>query len=299
MKILILGSTGQLGQEIINNFSNNQNDYKLIIPTREELNLTDVHACYEFVLNSKPDWIINTAAYTAVDDAEDNKELALLINSEAPKYLAKALKKTGGKILHLSTDYVFDGNQNYPWEPFQEPNPLNTYGKTKYLGEQNILKELKDSSQCIILRTSWIISPVRKNFALTILKLCKSRQFINVINDQYGTPTSTNSLSKICSQVIQKDQTKFKLPHILHWSDYGTTNWYEIACETSKIALKLGLINKKAKIIPIKTSAYSSKAKRPLYSVLDSKCTCEILGVKQVKWDNSLYEILEKIKYNY
>ena len=173
MKILITGSSGQLGRELLNQFSNYEdvNNHKIIAPTRQELNLEDEKDCEKFILDNSPDLIINLAAYTAVENAEKNIEEAFKINSLAPKAFAKAIKSKGGHIIQISSDYVFDGAQNKPYKENQKRNPISYYGYTKALGEELIAKNINNLEKATILRTSWLMGAKGTNFAIKILKL--------------------------------------------------------------------------------------------------------------------------------
>ena len=200
MRVLLTGSTGQLGYEIINS---KPNGIEIYHPTRIELDLSDCESCERFVLEKKPEWIINTAAYTFVDQAERERDLAKNINSFAPWAFTKALNKIDCNLLHISTDYVFDGKQNKPYQESQATCPINYYGYSKALGEELIEKEINDKSRATILRTSWVISPRGRNFVLTMLKLHSEKDTINVVSDQIGSPTSANDLAKVCWKIIE------------------------------------------------------------------------------------------------
>ena len=178
MRILITGATGQLGQALL---ASKPKNYEIIVPSRVELDLTSSDSCQLAVERYSPDWIINTAAYTNVDKAEDEPELERKINTEAPYFFAKGLLNSGGKLLQLSTDFVFDGLQGKPYLPSQATCPIGIYGKTKANGEKLINKVLGVTSQALILRTSWLMGPVGKNFALTMLKLHKSKEELSVV----------------------------------------------------------------------------------------------------------------------
>ena len=193
MKILLTGSTGQLGKELI---KSKPNYIDLIITNRQILNLENKEDCYNAVKDLKPDWVINSGAYTNVEQAENNESLAFNINCEAPLSFAKAIRDFGGKLLHISTDFVFDGHQNKPYSPKDNRNPINIYGKSKSQGEILIEKTLQNSHKYIILRTSWLMGSFGKNFATKILQLLQERETLSVVNDQYGSPTSTKTLSK-------------------------------------------------------------------------------------------------------
>ena len=301
MKVLITGSNGQLGYQIIKNAPEKINGdlVQILNPSRTELNLESREECEEYIYKIKPDWIINTAAYTDVDKAETDQEKAFAINFQAPKTFAKVLKKTGGKILHLSTDYVFDGEQSYPYSPSQTINPLNVYGASKFMGEKSIIDLLGETNQCFILRTSWLIGPYRKNFALTMLRLHNEKDELRVIYDRTGSPTSTLSLANVCWRIILSQCMQENImPKIMHWTDSGIASWFDIAMAVGEIGYQLGLIKEKAIVHPVSASIYPSNAVRPNFSVLDSSETLKLLNIRQPYWRDSLYQILLAIKKN-
>ena len=294
MKVLITGSQGQLGKELLKNIPN---DIEVIPTNRETFNLSDLKNCREFIFDNKPDWIINAAAYTAVDLAEDEEEIAIRINSEAPTEIAKALKKTGGRLLHISSDFVFDGKSRSPYKVDDEPNPINVYGKSKLLGENGIKNILQDNNQYIILRTSWVMGSEGNNFAKTMLKLLKIKDKISVVYDQIGCMTSSKYLSIICWLIIQKDITKnINNQKIFHWTEAGVSNWFDIANEIRELSFKLNLLKNPAKVIPISSENFPTKAKRPNFSLLDSSTTKEVLNIENNNWRFSLLEILQELK---
>ena len=288
MRVLLTGSTGQLGYEIINSKPNSIEIYN---PTRTELDLSDYEFCEKFVLEKKPDWIINTAAYTLVDQAERERDLAKNVNSFAPWAFVKAINKINCNLLHLSTDFVFDGKQNHPYQESQATCPINYYGYTKALGEELIEKEINDKSRATILRTSWVISPRGRNFVKTIINAHKVKKNINVVSDQVGVPTSAKELAKICWKIIELKKTK-KLPFILHWSDSGVSNWYNLALEVGILGVELGLLKKQANVNAISSEEYKTSAKRPKYSVLGIDKSIELLEIKPKSWKENLREIL-------
>ena len=294
MKVLITGSQGQLGKELLKNIPH---DIEVIPSDRKNFNLLDLKNCREFIFDNKPDWIINAAAYTAVDLAEDEEDRALLINSEAPTEIAKALKKTGGKLLHISTDFVFDGESSSPYKIDDEPNPINIYGKSKLLGENGIKNVFQNNDQYIILRTSWVMGSEGNNFAKTILKLLKIKEKISVVYDQIGCMTSSKYLSIICWLIIQKDITKnVNNQKIFHWTDAGVSSWFDIATEIGELSFKLNLLKKPAKVVPISSDKFPTKAKRPNFSLLDCSSTKELLKIENNYWRFSLLEILQELK---
>ena len=184
------------------------------------MDLENPDECRRAIEEHKPDWILNAGAYTAVDQAEREPKKAMSINAGAPEAFAEVLQKQGGKILQISTDFVFDGTQSTPYKPDQEKNPIGIYGKSKAEGEDAILSKLNSSDRGFILRTSWVLGPVGKNFALTMLKLHSSKDEIGVVADQIGCPTSTHTLAEACWRIITDNKNK-KLPSIMHWSDAG------------------------------------------------------------------------------
>ena len=296
MKILLTGSTGQLGKEII---KNKPNYVDLIIPNRNILNLEKEEDCYNSIKKIKPDWVINSGAYTNVENAEKNQKLAFKINCECPCYFAKAIGDFGGKLLQLSTDFVFDGNQNTPYSPKDQRNPINVYGKSKAEGEILIEKTLPNSNKYLILRTSWLMGPIGKNFAINILKLLKERETLSIVNDQYGSPTSTNSLTKVIWKIIECDYKNqyINMPNILHWSDSGIASWYDVAVQIKEIAIESGILRHDKLILPISSSKYPTFAKRPKFSVLNSTLTNNILNLPHNHWRSSLKDFMKLIKY--
>ena len=292
MKVLLTGSTGQLGNSIIDTKSEN---IDLITTNREQLDLSNPEYCEKFILSEKPDWVINCAAFTAVDLAEKDINLAKKINSFAPQAFANAINKINGNLLQISTDFVFDGEQNHPYKASQKRNPINKYGYSKALGEKLIQQNTNNNDNTKILRTSWVISPYGKNFVLTMLKLHENKDSINVVFDQIGAPTSAKYLAKVCWEIINFGDIK-KLPQILHWSDSGVASWYDIAVAVGDIGLELGLIKKKAHVFPIKTINYPTPARRPKYSLLDTFDTSDFLKIKPNHWRMNLLEILRDYK---
>lgn len=292
MKILLTGATGQLGHEIL---KTTPKEIEIINPGRDELDLSDYESCKKIVLKTRPDWIINCGAYTAVDAAEKDFQICKKINSFAPQAFSEVINETNSKLLQISTDFVFNGEQNFPYQENQEKKPLSEYGKSKALGEELIEKNIKNIENANILRTSWVISPRGKNFILTMLKLHSEKESISVVYDQIGSPTSAKELSKVCWQIIKFRKTK-KLPFILHWSDAGVASWYDLAIAVGEIGLELGLIEKKAFVNPIKTKDYPLPARRPKYSILDTQNTSRLLEMSPSHWRINLYDILNEYK---
>ena len=292
IKVLLTGSNGQLGKTI--SLCKPEN-IDLITPKREDLDLSNFQKCKEIIYKLKPDWVINCGAYTQVDNAEKEYKLALKINADAPKAFSEALKINGGNLLQISTDFVFNGKSNTPYQVNDARNPINKYGFTKLVGEEFVEKILEPEGQSIILRTSWVISPFGKNFLLTMLNLHKTKEYINVVSDQIGCPTSTFTLAKVCWKLIIMKMNNTNFPKKFHYSDSGTASWYDLALEIGEIAEKYSLIKKQSFVKPIKTIDYPTPASRPNFSLLDSSETNKILGLKEIHWRYALKDILKKL----
>tara|TARA_E500000331_G_C17195864_1_gene687025 strand:- start:221 stop:1120 length:900 start_codon:yes stop_codon:yes gene_type:complete len=290
MKVLITGFNGQLGQALIK--ANQTEKLDIISLSRNEMNFLNPESIKRNIKLYKPDWIINAAAYTEVDKAESEPEIATAVNYYGTKTIAEELKCSGGKLLQISTDFVFSGDQGKPYETSSKRNPIGIYGKSKAKAEEIIEKILLPSSQGKILRTSWVMGPVRKNFALTMLKLHQSRSEIRVVCDQIGCPTSTHDLSMACWQLIKKDEKNIPIPDILHWSDAGAASWYDVAVAVGEIGEQIGLIRRSAKIKPIMTSEYVTAAKRPHFSLLNCSKTESIIDIERSHWRANLRKIL-------
>ena len=294
MKVLLLGSGGQVGTSIK---LQKPKEINLISFTKKDLDITNQKDCEEKFINHKPDWVINAAAYTEVDNAEKNRNLAFSVNRDGPKFISEILKDIGGKLMHISTDFVFDGNSSQPYKVSDKKNPISIYGLSKSLGEDEIRRILFKKNNSIILRTSWIMGPFGVNFAKTMLKMHCEKDTFKVVNDQLGSPTSSISLANICWKIIQKNlNNNLNFPPIMHWRDEGITSWYEVAKEIGYIGYKLKKIPKISVLEPIKSIEYKTLAKRPLYSVLDTSDTKKILNVNAKHWKKTL---LHSFKYHH
>lgn len=294
MRILITGGSGQLGQQLLRSSPKEMNGEVVDIyaPGRERLDLSIEQSCQSIVDCYRPDWVINAGAYTAVDQAEKEKELAFAVNALAPAAFARALKRIGGRMLQISTDYVFDGYQSFPYQPHHRLHPLAVYGLSKAAGESAIKQELPADS-CCILRTSWVYGPVGKNFLLRILHLLQEQSDLSVVCDQVGCPTATYGLADVCWSLVEKECSG-----TYHWSDSGVASWYDFAVAISEIAQSQGLINKPANIHPIPTSDYPTPAPRPSYSLLDTRLTQEIIGQSSQHWRAALSEVMLELSAN-
>ena len=297
MKVLITGSTGQLGKALV---LSKPAETEICAMNRNNFNMLNIPECLNVIKSLKPDWIINCGAYTNVDLAESQKETAMYVNFNAPKAFAIEIEKIGGRFLQISTDYVFDGAQkNFPYSTLEKRSPLSIYGLSKAKAEEAIEKIFEGTNRGIILRTSWLMGPFGKNFLLTILNLHLRNKEIKVVDDQIGSPTSVFGLAEVCWKILGfKDYSIIKVRSkngILHWHDDGETNWYEVALSISNIGKKIGLINNNSKIIPIKTSDFPTSAIRPSYSVLECNSTKRILNHKNIYWKYGIEKILKGV----
>ena len=289
MKILITGKDGQLAQSLL---KKNNSKYNLISLSKDELNLENYQTLKNKILFHKPDWIINTAAFTDVEKAERKKNTTFSVNAHAVGEMAKILDSYGGRLLQISTDFVFKGDKNNPYSIDDSCLPINQYGKSKLEGEKLCLKYPKN----IILRTSWLYSICGNNFFIKILnlhrKFANESKSFNVVYDQIGCPTNTNELAKVCWEIIDKSEELDPNNQIFHWSNSGIISRYDFAFMIGALAEELGIIEKAANIFPIRSSEYPSNAKRPSYSVLDCTETINLLKINQVHWFNALKETL-------
>jgi len=293
MKVLLTGAAGQLGQALI---AQQPSGIELIATSRHELDLASAESCRAAVQHHEPDWVLNAGAYTAVDKAESEAELAHAVNAGAPAAFASALQDQGGRLLQLSTDFVFNGQQGTPYHPEQQRDPLGVYGASKAAGEEAVQASLGDGSQGLILRTSWVIGPVGKNFALTMLRLHRERDHLGVVADQVGCPTSTLNLAEACWKAIQRSSDGIELPPVMHWSDAGAASWYDVAVAVGRIGAELGLIDQPADVNPITTADYPTPATRPAYSLLDCTASRSALQLRGEHWLDALTTILQQVR---
>jgi dTDP-4-dehydrorhamnose reductase len=292
MKVLISGINGQLGRSV---FSSKSKSFQVLGLNKNDFDLQNFDQCKKVINDFKPDWIINTAAYTAVDMAESNRKLAFSINALGVENLAKSVANIGGRLLHISTDFVFDGEKKTPYKAEDICKPINAYGESKLKGEKLSLKY----PGTLILRTSWLYSELGRNFCLTMLKLHKKYHSQNiplkVVSDQKGCPTSCKTLSKICWKFIDPNLPRIPTNEIYHWSDEGIISWFDFSKAIGNLGKKLNLIDNPAEIIPIKSKDFITKAKRPRYSALDCSKTINFLQRKQENWEESLEDVMKSI----
>ena len=291
MKVLLTGAAGQLGQALI---ASTPLDVELVICGRAALDLAIPENCRAAVQAHRPDWVLNAGAYTAVDMAEQQPELAEAVNAAAPKAFAEALLKQGyGQLLQISTDFVFGGMQGHPYAPQDPVVPLGVYGASKARAEAAVLGLLGPERACV-LRTSWLYGPVGKNFCLTMLKLhaikAAAGEALNVVADQVGCPTHTAGLAAACWQVLAKD-----IGGIQQWSDAGVASWYDFAVAIGEEAVALGILATAAQVNPISTAEYPTPAQRPSYSLMDCSASRKALGLEPMHWRQGLRQVLASL----
>jgi len=299
MKVLITGSNGQLGRYLVLNAPKNIRDKNidLICPTKSQLDLSDTRSCKLFLDSNKPDWIINSAAFTNVEKAENFSTLTSNINTIAPKIFSQWILENGGNMLQISTDYVFDGLKSSPYNTTDKTNALSVYGRSKESAEKIICNLLFRTDQAVILRSSWLIGPNQNNFVHKILNLIKDKERLEVVYDQISCPTNIIYLSIICWKILLFKEDGVVFPNVLHWSDLGVASWFDVAQCVSEIGYDLGLVSSPAKLIPVKSNQYPQIAKRPAFSLLDISQTILNLKMEPPYWRSSLEELL-KIKLN-
>jgi dTDP-4-dehydrorhamnose reductase len=288
MRVLITGSNGQLGSEI-KELENNYNKVDLIFKDLPELDICNFEALETFIIDHKINSVINCAAYTAVDKAEEDAEIAERVNSIGVSNLVNALKKVDGKLIHISTDYVFDGDHFSPYKESDLVSPIGVYGETKRAGELSVINSDIDS---IVIRTSWLYSSYGNNFVKTMLRLGNEKENLGVILDQVGTPTYARDLAKTCLEILTGvNSVKIsKNGNLYHYSNEGVASWYDFAIAI----MELGNVN--CKVNPIQTKDYPTLAKRPHYSVLNKSKIKTDFKIEIPYWRDSLKDCIEKIK---
>ena len=282
MNILLTGCNGQLGNEI-QLLEKDYGQHRFFNTDVAELDITNQLAVADFVGRNEIDGIINCAAYTAVDKAEDNKELCTTLNTVAPAYLAAAVEKRGGWIVQVSTDYVFNGKAHKPYVETDTPSPDSVYGSTKLAGELGVQKFCK---RAMVIRTAWLYSTFGNNFVKTMIRLGKERAELGVVFDQIGTPTYAGDLAKAIMTAVEKGIK----PGVYHFSNEGVTSWYDFTKAIHRIA---GITT--CKVRPIHTSEYPTPANRPHFSVLDKTKIKETYDMEIPYWEESLHKCIEKL----
>lgn len=286
-KVVIFGGNGQLGRILTGQMAKK---YTVKSFARCEVDITSLEQVKAVLAYEKPSIIVNTAAYTAVDKAEIEKEVAFSVNASGIENIGRsAVKDT--RIIHISTDFVFSDPSPRPYKPEDNTNPVSVYGQSKLAGEVLLKKAHPDN--LIILRTSWLYSEYNNNFVSTMLRLMGEEKEIRVVNDQYGSPTSCYSLGNVIENLCERREM---MPCVCHWSDQGVISWFEFACEIERLAIEVGILKKHVPIVPVSTDQFQTRAKRPAYSALDSSKTEQLLQLKSMPWECQLYDVLKKIK---
>lgn len=287
MRVLITGTQGQVGRALL---SSVPAECQARGVSRAELDVTDAHAVNQYVSDYQPDVIINAAAYTAVDKAESEFELAELANAVAPRHLAVAAKHINARLIHISTDFVFDGRSSRPYAVNDPTAPLGVYGRTKLAGERAVQEVLGD--RALTIRTAWVYDATGKNFLRTMLRLMHERCAVKVVADQIGTPTSSHSLADILWRCALQSQ----LSGVYHWTDAGVASWYDFAVAIAEEAVAVGLLKQLPVITPIATHEYPTPAHRPAFSVLDKSAIYAALNAVPVHWRVRLREVMARVE---
>jgi dTDP-4-dehydrorhamnose reductase len=285
--IVVTGKNGQLGWEIEQVATKYENAFHFLFTGSSELDLGNPSSIPSFFQEHSPAYFINCAAYTAVDKAETEQELALIINAESVGVIAQQCQQHNCTLITISTDYVFDGNASEPYQPGTGTNPVNYYGYTKWMGEK---LAIENNERTLIIRTSWVYSTHGNNFVKTMLRLIREKTELKVVNDQVGSPTYAADLADVIMQMIvslEKGNTKYG---IYHFSNEGVISWYDFALAIRNIS------GSSCEILPQPSSAYPTAAKRPAYSVMDTSAIRKDFGITLQNWEQSLALCLAKIK---
>jgi dTDP-4-dehydrorhamnose reductase len=284
MKVLVLGG-GQIAKAVA---AGAPARHEVAMRTHAELDIVDEAALGTALAKFKADWIVNAAAYTAVDLAEDEAAKAIAVNDTAVAALVQSATTARSKLLHLSTDFVFDGGSKRAYLPSDPTNPLSVYGESKLGGERHVVA----GGAGIVLRTSWVYAAEGKNFVLTMLRLMREKDQINVVCDQIGAPTWAASAAAAIWGLIDAKAA----PGIYHWTDLGVASWYDFAVAIQDEALARGLLSRAIPVLPIYSSEYPTKAQRPAFSVLDSASTRSLLKLPTTHWRHNLRMMLDELR---
>ena len=287
MKVFVTGSEGQLGRTLTETLPGTVDLSGGNLP---ELDITDLSALEAQFAAERPDFVINAAAYTAVDKAESEPEIARSVNVDGARNVAQAAREVGARVIHLSTDFVFDGVKGEPYTPDDVPAPVSVYGKTKLDGETAVCEAIE--SDAIVIRTAWLYSRFGHNFVKTMLRLMGEREEISVVADQHGTPTWAGSLAEVIWSAIDQDLSG----GVYHWTDGGEASWFEFAEAIYRQGRESGLLNRDVAIRAIPTAEFPTPARRPAYSVLDCSATVAALGIEQRPWATRLQQMLAEMR---
>jgi dTDP-4-dehydrorhamnose reductase len=285
VKILITGAGGQVGRALLDAAPDN---LEVVACAHADLDVGSGDAVREWIGRHQPGVIINAAAYTAVDKAESEPDAARRINAEGPGHLAAAAREYGGRLIHISTDFVFDGATCVPYGPESATNPLGVYGRTKRDGERAVLEALPQHST--IVRTAWVYAATGANFVRTMLRVMRANGAARVVADQVGTPTAARSLAEVLWRIAASPQIR----GIHHWTDAGVASWYDFAVAIAEEGRELGLLPADIAVTPITTAEYPTPARRPSYSVLDKR-SLAAHGLTPIHWRKRLRAVLREM----
>ncbi len=286
MTVLVLGGGGQIARAV-RAMASSPSD--IVVKTRAQLDIGDAAGVALALKEVRPSWVVNGAGYTAVDLAEDQPEQAIAANDTAVGILANATAQAGCRLLHLSTDFVFDGKSNRAYLPGDQTTPLSVYGVSKLAGERQVLQNARGG---IVLRTAWVYASTGRNFVLTMLKLMREGREIRVVCDQIGAPTWAGSAAAAIWGLIEADAPG----GIYHWTDLGVASWYDFAVAIQEEAQLKGLLNRVIPVIPIRSTEYPTRARRPAFSVLDTAATRAMLKVPAQHWRHNLRNMLDELR---
>ena len=283
---LVTGASGQVGQALR---ASVPPGWRLVGCDRAALDVTHPESVAAALGGERPALVINTAAYTGVDAAERDAEAAEAVNSLGAAHVAEEARRIGARVIHLSTDFVFDGAQGRPYGAGDRPNPLSVYGRTKLAGEREVLRI--SSGDALIVRTSWIYAAEGRNFVLTMLRLMRERPSLGIVCDQVGTPTWARSVA----DAVWAAAAHPELRGIVHWSDAGAASWYDFAVAIQEEALAAGVLERGVPIRPLRTEEYPAPARRPPFSVLDQSVAYAALGLEATHWRENLRRMLREV----
>lgn len=283
---LVTGASGQVGRALR---AAAPGGWRVVGCDRAALDITHPESVSAALGRERPALVINAAAYTAVDAAEREAERAEAVNSLGAAHLAEEARRVGARLIHLSTDFVFDGAQGRPYEPGDRTGPLCVYGRTKLAGEREVARI--SAGEALVLRTAWVYAAEGRNFVLTMLRLMRERPSLGVVSDQIGTPTWARSVA----EAVWAAAARPELRGVLHWTDAGVASWYDFAVAIQEEALAAGLLLRPVPIRPLRTEEYPAPARRPPFSVLDKSASYRLLGLAPIHWRENLRAMLREV----
>jgi dTDP-4-dehydrorhamnose reductase len=285
LKVLIVGGGGQVARAVAGSIPAG---YAAVVKTRVDLDISDERAVTAALETTGARWLVNGAAYTAVDRAETDEAAARAINDTAVGVLARATTRAGARLLHISTDFVFDGHSNRAYLPTDATNPQSVYAATKLAGEQQALRHAADA---VIVRTAWVYASTGRNFPLTMLRLMREKPEVRVVADQIGTPSWATGIARAIWGLIEANANG----GIYHWTDLGVASWYDFAVAIQDEALARGLLQQAVPVVPISTADYPTPARRPAFSVLDGTATRAVIKAPGQHWRHQLRSMLNEL----